>query len=339
MYPPTGMILPTRIQDVTVCSYGQEVWTQGRWTGENFIGIQEEQRAEGIRIHQEKYCKELRDRYGFVGAHMSTTPMETNAKFSQGDVQDNEDRPSFDFRGAVGALVYLPISTRPDIAFSVGYLSVFVSKPTKKHCGALTRILCYLVGTTNLGIMYSGSSSMDDRVIVSGHCDADDPDTRKSDTGFVLTIAGGAVAWTARRKTIVAQSTAEAEYVVACEAMMEGHGVLNMLDEALPKINVNTELTMGVDNSAAIAIATAPTYSRKTWHIELRWQYVRNQVLKKLVSIFEVDGADMFTKALPKGQLVKFRSMIGMMTALPIPKAKFPTQSEGAVLQIASGSN
>ncbi|GMF47619.1 unnamed protein product [Phytophthora fragariaefolia] len=254
---------------------------------------------------------------------------------------------------AVGALTYLTTSTRPDIAFSVGYLSRFVSKPTKKHCGALKRNLRYLVGTTNLGIMYSGSSSMDDRVIVSGHRDADwgnDPDTRKSVTGFVLTIAGCAVAWAARRQTIIAQSTAEAEYVAACEATMEGRGVVNMMDEALPKINMSTELTMRVDNNAAIAFATAPTYSRKTRHIELRCHYVRNQVLKKLVSIYKVDGTenpvDLFTKALPKARLVKFRSMIGMVTALPNLKENIPdevggvpTQSEGAVLRFASGSN
>ncbi|GMF33032.1 unnamed protein product [Phytophthora fragariaefolia] len=37
-----------------------------------------------------------------------------------------------------------------------------------------------------------------------------------------------------------------------------------MLDEALPKINLSTEFARGVDNNAAIALGTTPTYSSKT---------------------------------------------------------------------------
>ncbi|GMF48719.1 unnamed protein product [Phytophthora fragariaefolia] len=69
------------------------------------------------------------------------------------------------------------------------------------------------------------------------------------------TIAGDAVAWAARRQTIKAQSTAEAEYVAACEAVMEGRGIINTLDEARHEINTKTYLRLGVDNTAAIVLA------------------------------------------------------------------------------------
>ncbi|KAG2789936.1 hypothetical protein PC129_g22768 [Phytophthora cactorum] len=90
--------------------------------------------------------------------------------------------------------------------------------------------------------MYSASDEVADKIIVSGHSDAgwaNDPETRKSVTGYVLTIAGGAVAWATRRQTITAQSTAEAEYVAAYEATMEGREIINMLDEAQHVIKVN----------------------------------------------------------------------------------------------------
>ncbi|KAJ8525535.1 hypothetical protein ON010_g15580 [Phytophthora cinnamomi] len=119
-----------------------------------------------------------------------------------------------------------------------------------------------------------------------------DPDTRKRVTGYVFTIAGGAVAWAARRQTIIAQSTAEVEYVAACETTMEGRGIVNMMDDALPKIDIQTEYTMGVDNNTAIALATPSSYSRKTRHIELRWYYVRDQVLKTLVKVSKAEGTE-----------------------------------------------
>ena len=80
-------------------------------------------------------------------------------------------------------------------------------------------------------------------------------------------MTGGAVARAARRQTIIAQSTAEAEYVAACEAAMKGRGIANMLDESIPFMNVQAMLQMGVDNSAAITLACKPTYSTKTRHI------------------------------------------------------------------------
>ncbi|GMF48718.1 unnamed protein product [Phytophthora fragariaefolia] len=51
----------------------------------NFLGVQVEQNEDCIRIHQEKYCKEVLERFGFDGAHGSGTPMETNAKFVPND--------------------------------------------------------------------------------------------------------------------------------------------------------------------------------------------------------------------------------------------------------------
>ncbi|KAE9284760.1 hypothetical protein PF008_g27084 [Phytophthora fragariae] len=284
-----------------------------------FLGVQIEQSKSGILIHQDQYCKEVLDRFGYGEAHGSATPMETNVKFKPNEESEKNEDISFDYRAAIGSLMYLTTSTRPDIAFPVGYLSRFVSNPSKKHGGAVKRILRYLAATSRQGIKYSNDKDVTDQILVSGHSDADwgnDPETRKNVTGFVMTIAAGAVAWAARRQTIVAQSTAEAEYVAACEAAMEGQGIVNMLNESLVVIQKKSKLTLGVDNTAAIALAKAPTYNSRTRHIELRWHYVRDQVKRDLLEIHKVLGtenpADMFTKALPNNSLVKYCQMIGM---------------------------
>ncbi|CAI5727706.1 unnamed protein product [Peronospora farinosa] len=120
-------------------------------------------------------------------------------------------------------------------------------------------------------------------------------------------MESGAVAWAARRQTIVAQSTAEAEYVAACEASMEGRGIANMLNEIFHCIQAHAVLTMGIDNAAAISLACKPTHSSKKRHIELRWHYVREKIKAGHILVKKVSGtenpADMFTKALPKRSL------------------------------------
>jgi hypothetical protein len=73
--------------------------------------------------------------------------------------------------------------------------------------------------------MYKKNSGLPSpTLLLRGHCDSDwgsDAATRKSTSGFVFTLAGGAIAWMSKRQSVVAQSTAEAEYVAACEASME----------------------------------------------------------------------------------------------------------------------
>ncbi|KAE9047584.1 hypothetical protein PR003_g1035 [Phytophthora rubi] len=98
-----------------------------------------------------------------------------------------------------------------------------------------------------------------------------------------MMVAGGPVAWAARRQSVVVQSTAEAEYVASCKACMEGKSLLNIPTEAIPEQQVG--FTLGVDDQAAIALASNPTYSRKARHIELRFHYVREQMRDKAVKI------------------------------------------------------
>ncbi|POM58835.1 Copiatype Polyprotein [Phytophthora palmivora] len=197
----------------------------------------------GIWIHQENTARKcLSDMDG--EAHGSATPMETNAKFKSGEESEDEEAFSFDYRAATGSLKYQATSTRPDTAFSMGYLSRFVSKPTKKHRESLKHILRYLISTSKAGRIYSARNEVTDKIVISGHCDADcgnNPNSRKSITGYMLTIAGGTLSWTARRQSITAMSTDE----------------------------VN-----------------------KTRHIELRWHYVREQIKKDHLQIYEVDGTN-----------------------------------------------
>ncbi|KAG3003759.1 hypothetical protein PC123_g19471 [Phytophthora cactorum] len=78
----------------------------------------------------------------------------------------------------------------------VGQLSRFVAKPSAKHVGTLQRVLKYLAGTVNYGIMYDRAKERPSSIVMERYCDSDwanDPETRNSTTGFVFVLAGGAV--------------------------------------------------------------------------------------------------------------------------------------------------
>jgi len=58
------------------------------------------------------------------------------------------------YQAVVGSLLYLPNKTRLDIAYTVSTVTRSCAKPTKEHWAAVKRVLRYLKGTSNLGLLY-----------------------------------------------------------------------------------------------------------------------------------------------------------------------------------------
>ena len=50
--------------------------------------------------------------------------------------------------------------TRPDIAYTVGVLSRFTSKPSKDHWLAIEQVMRYLIGTKSYGLFYKKYSAV-----------------------------------------------------------------------------------------------------------------------------------------------------------------------------------
>ncbi|KAA0061434.1 putative mitochondrial protein [Cucumis melo var. makuwa] len=122
------------------------------------------------------------------------------------------------YRQLVGSLIYLTL-TRPDISYSVGVVSRYMSKPKKPHLEAVRRILRYLRGTTEYGLLYKKGQDCK----LEGFCDADyarDHDTRRSTTGYLSKLGCGAVSWCSKRQPTVALSTTKTEYRAAAQENM-----------------------------------------------------------------------------------------------------------------------
>ena len=112
------------------------------------------------------------------------------------------------YASAVGSLMFAMICTRPDIAQAVGVVSRYMANPGKEHQSTVKRILRYVKGTSNAALCYGGSD-----FTVRGYVDSDyagDLDKSKSTSGYVFTIAGGAVSWISKMQSVVAISATEA---------------------------------------------------------------------------------------------------------------------------------
>src|SRR4051812_546770 len=115
--------------------------------------------------------------------------------------------------------MYAMIRTCPDIAYSVGATSVYNANPGEMHWKAVKRVIRYLKGTRNSTLEYRHGANP-----LEGYADADwagSIDNRKSTTGYVFTLHGGAITWNSKKQPTVALSTTEAEYMALGQVTKE----------------------------------------------------------------------------------------------------------------------
>jgi Reverse transcriptase (RNA-dependent DNA polymerase) len=268
-------------------------------------------REQGVlKLSQEHMVTELIKQYGTASARVKSVPLPTHTKLTkEGTLVDKTKVPYMEL---VGSLLYLAVCTRPDIAQAVGALSKYMSTPTEEHWRAAQGVVQYLAGTTTLGITYTkGGGSL------LGYCDADyagDVDSRRSTTGYIFTLSGGAISWSSRLQPTVAASTAEAEYMAAAYAVKEALW-LRVLATDLD-LQVGGSMILRCDNKAALTLLTEPIVSARTKHIDILHHFARERAARGEVTFeycpSEEQVADILTKPLTADKFKAGSKMLGL---------------------------
>ena len=121
----------------------------------------------------------------------------------------------------VGSLIYLT-HTRSDVN-AVSFVSKFMNELSKDHLTVVKRILKYIKGMKNYGIMYETEKDFK----LTRYTDSDwagSVDDRKSTSGYVFQLGNKVVSWLSKKQAIVALSSAEAEYIAATSAHVKQSG-------------------------------------------------------------------------------------------------------------------
>jgi len=242
--------------------------------------------------------------------------MEPRPKLSRDSTAPKVD--ATEYRSLVGSLRYL-VHTRPDLAFSVGYVSRFMEAPTEEHQAAVKRIIRYIAGSLRLGCRYGREKGATGLVGYSVSDLAGDVDSRKSTSGSLFFLGGSPVTWQSQKQTIVAISSCESEYVAAATTTCQGIWLARLLSEF--SSSDAKPFVLRVDNQSAIALAKNPVFHDRSKHIELKYHFIREAVeTKKLELEFvptEFQLADMLTKPLGRVRLAELRSSAGMVEVPP----------------------
>ena len=108
-------------------------------------------------------------------------------------LEQKERMSRIPFASTLGSLMYAMLCTRPDICYEVGIVSRYQSDPGEEYWIAVNHILKYLRRTRDYMLVYSSGI-----LEIIGYTDSDfqgDIESRKSTSGYVFTLNGGAICW------------------------------------------------------------------------------------------------------------------------------------------------
>jgi len=159
-----------------------------------------------------------------------------------------------------------------------------------------------------------------------GYSDADyaaDLDTRRSTSGHLFMLGGECVTWSSKRQATVSLSTTEAEFIAATEACKEAVWLRKLLSDI--GHGCDEPVVLNVDNQSAIRLIKNPEFHRRSKHIEVRYQFIREKLRENVIDPNYVSTndqyADIFTKALSHEKFSVFRKNMNVIERIPkMPK-------------------
>lgn len=275
------------------------------------VGAQQDRVAGTVVLHQKQYVLNLLSRYRMADASPVSTPADVNVKLVKDDgVSKPADQELY--QSLVGSLLYAAVATRPDIAQAVSVVAKYTAAPSEAHMTAARRILKYLKGSSNMGLVYRREGGN-----LHAYADADwagDQDDRKSTTGNVVILAGAAISWLSKKQQSVALSTTGAEYVALSQCAQEIVWLRRLLCEIGDSVMPST--TVFEDNQGAIKLAHNPGSSRRTRHIDIRFHFTREAIEEGVIDLVYCHTldmtADLLTKPIPRQQFQRLREKLGL---------------------------
>jgi hypothetical protein len=312
----------------------------------HFNGLDVVQQSDCITLHVGQYLDQVFKSHGWASLHAKIVPMRPDNSYIKSldkaipfepEERKRYETQHFRYRAAIGELIWPMITVRPDLAFPVVKLSQFSVEPAEEHFQAVMYIFQYLFDKRQLGITYTrtmpinslpGNTSLprlvdpndftNDLYVPQQHSqlmafsDSDwamDTRHRRSISGAVVMLAGGAVAWKCRVQPAPALSTTEAEFMAGTDT---GRLVLYLrsllADLDYPCIGPTP---LHEDNRASIMMAQAQAPTRHTRHIDIRHFAMLSWVELGEIEVLYLDTnknpADIMTKQTPR--LIFFRHL------------------------------
>ncbi|TXG48915.1 hypothetical protein EZV62_024790 [Acer yangbiense] len=199
----------------------------------------------------------------------TTTLMNQKEKFCKEDGAAKVDERLY--RTLIGCLMYLT-ATRPDIMNAISLLSRYMHCASEIHFQATKRIVRYIKGTIDYGLRFCHVKNF----TLHGYSDNDwvgCVDDMRSTSGYCFSFGFAIFSWCSKKQEVIAQSTAEAEYVATAAIVNQALWIRKLITDLHMEQKESTQIL--VDNQTATSIAISPVFHGKTKHFKLKLYFLR----------------------------------------------------------------
>ena len=284
----------------------------------SYLGVLVEHMSDGSKkLSQPGLAKQLLHAMGMEDCNPCKTPA-AGPLFAHPD-SEFHNPSAFNYRSALGMLMYLTNNTRPECAYAVNACAQYSIAPKLPHAEAVRRICRYIKGTTDKGLLIRppGKSLALDCSVDADYAnswiatDSENPDVVKSRAGFVVSLGTVPVLWKSKRIQEICLSTMESEYIslsMAMRSLVYLRGLLFEIDETFDCAlgsRISTISTVFEDNTPALTLANTdpPRMTPRSKSLAVKYHWFRSKLSPTTIVIKHVASAsnvaDIFTKALP----------------------------------------
>ena len=237
---------------------------------------------------------------------------------------DRARAQSIPYSSIVGAMLYISVMSRPEIAYHTSILAKFLHDPSPECCDAAVQLMQYLYSTRDKRMGFTGKVDVPAGLemykpdIVRNHGFVAYSDSSWGNKypypmfGYSVTLYGGIVSFASKQLKTVAFSSCEAEYAAASFACKEIEFIRNICDDM--GVTLHDRLILAVDNTAAIDIAHAVGVSGRTKHFDRAIHYLRDLTqARRVLPVFVTthnQRADGYTKCLDKSSFLQWSKFV-----------------------------
>ena len=236
------------------------------------------------------------------------------------DLFDEDDTPLICederkiFHTGTAECLYLSKRVRCDILVNTSFLAGRVTCATKKNQEQLYKLLCYLFGTMNRGIIYRGGGSMEPEVY--GDASFMIHEDTRSRGGDLVILSGGVVSAHSSKQSIITKSSTESELVNLDETVMAGALPTRRLLSSLQQSQKATKVYQDNDSVMKL-IRRGKPISQRTKHISMKYFSVCEYITNKEIEVIWCPTGDMLadilTKQLTGKTFKKLRNILAPM--------------------------
>ena len=295
----------------------------------DYLGVNVTFKEDGrIKLTQPHLIQQIIDDVNFKDSNkpnstkIKQTPAEST-KILNKDENGEEHKATWNYRSVIGKLNFLEKSIRGELGYAVHQAARFCQSPRQSHTNAVHRIVHYLIGTKDEGLIFNPKNEMFECYADADFCGLwdkeraeKDPTTGRSRTGYVIRIAECPIIWGSKLQTEFAMSSTEAEYIALSTALRQAIPLMQILEEMKSCGVIDKKYVPKVyckafeDNSGALELARTPKMRPRTKHINTKYHHFRGHVSRKEIEVHSIKTedqlADLWTIPLSKDLFEKF---------------------------------